>query len=153
MLIKEYLNEAINLELNVSKLYLLFSKINDFDYNFWYKLSIEEGGHAAILKNILYSYKLIEYDFNISEIELNELKQTNEYILKLLKTNEYSRRDCFRIAINIENSAGEIHYQNLLDNDKIDDKIMKTFLKLNKEDDRHLEKITLYAQTHNINYE
>ena len=111
-MIKEYLIEAVNLELNMSKLYLKFSNINNTDYIFWYSLSIEEGGHVAILKNILSAIDMINYDFNITEIELDELKQTNNKINDML-SHTFNRVDAFDTAISLENTAGEIHYQKL----------------------------------------
>jgi rubrerythrin len=147
-MIKEYLMEAINLELNMSKLYLKFSNINNTDYIFWYSLSVEEGGHAAILKNILSAIDMIEYNFNITDIELNDLKNTNDNIDVIL-SNTYNRYDAFNIAMSLENSAGEIHYQKLIDSN-IDDKIMKVFLKLNKDDNEHANRILDYMTTHNI---
>lgn len=152
MVIKEYLEEAIQLELNVSKLYLNFSNQHDEDYIFWYNLAIEEGGHASILKNIHGAVELVDYKFKVTVDNLNELKEANKYIFGLLSKTKYTRSETFKLAIDIESSAGEIHYQKILDSD-IDDDILNIFIKLNEDDEYHLERIKDYANTHNINYE
>jgi len=45
------LEEAILLELHVSKLYLLFSKLFPEDADFWWQICLEEKNHAALLKS------------------------------------------------------------------------------------------------------
>ena len=48
----QLIQEAIQLELNIAKLYLLFHQLLPEDSTFWWKLVIEEENHAALLKTI-----------------------------------------------------------------------------------------------------
>lgn len=148
-MIKEYLEEAIQLELNVSRLYIKYSSLNDIDYTFWYALALEEGNHASILKNILQSIGMIKYEFSIGETELNELKETNAFIRQYIAMENVTREEALSVALSLEESAGEIHYQQLIDED-IDDRIMEIFIKLNKEDGHHVERIREYALINDI---
>lgn len=148
-MIKEYLEEAIQLELNVSKLYIKYSSLNDIDYTFWYALALEEGNHASILKNILQSIDMIKYKFSIGETELNELKETNVFIRQYIVMENITREEALSIALSLEETAGEIHYQQLIDED-IGDRIMEIFIKLNKEDEHHADRIREYASINGI---
>ena len=44
-------NEAMRLEYNVSKLYMIFRDSLPEDTEFWWKLVIEESNHAALIKS------------------------------------------------------------------------------------------------------
>ena len=44
-------NEAMRLEYNVSKLYMIFRDAYPEDAEFWWKLVIEESNHAALIKS------------------------------------------------------------------------------------------------------
>ncbi len=48
----QLIREAIQLELNVAKLYLLFHDLFPEDGDFWWQLVIEEENHAALLKTV-----------------------------------------------------------------------------------------------------
>jgi hypothetical protein len=43
--------EAMRLEYNVSKLYMIFRDTHPEDAAFWWQLVIEEGNHAALIKS------------------------------------------------------------------------------------------------------
>ena len=49
--LKELANEAIQLELNVAKLYMTFQTIFPQDDEFWWDLVIEEQNHASLLRS------------------------------------------------------------------------------------------------------
>lgn len=149
-MIKDYLNEAIEFELNVCNLYMMYSTLNSEDHSFWYKLALEEGGHASILKNILSSINMVNHIFNINALDLAELSKTNDIIRKKCEVSYVNREDTFRTAMLIENSIGEIQYQKLIDSD-IDDDIIKVFVKINNDEDRHLERIRDYISDNGIN--
>ena len=44
------IDESINLELNVGKLYLKFSELFPEDGDFWWKLHVEEKHHASLIR-------------------------------------------------------------------------------------------------------
>ncbi len=57
----EIIDTAVKLELNVSKLYALFSRAFEEDKDFWQKLSEEEEGHALLLKSAKNAFASSEY--------------------------------------------------------------------------------------------
>ena len=86
-----YLNEAIELELNVSDLYLLFYNLFPMDSNFWWNLTIEEKNHAALLKNLKDLYHVC-----------------HEFPEEIFSAN-------------IEESAGEAHFQAFTESNELPD--------------------------------
>jgi len=138
---EKYLNEAIQLELNVAKLYMLF--YIKLKINFWYELSIEEFNHASLLKtaktflnNNIDVSDLVDKTITNQIIEFNKLFTDLEEDFLSDPTLEKSKE----IGIFIENSAAESHYQSVM-SIITDSKIMKIFQQLNKDDKDHLQKI------------
>jgi len=139
----KYFDELIKLEENVAQLYILFSeKLNKYK-DFWYKLSIEEYNHASLLETakLFHNSHKLPKEFIKIEI-LDEVIKTNS-MFKYYKTtflNNPTISNAKKIAIEIEYSAGEIHYENTISND-IDDYIINIFKKLNEDDYHHLKRI------------
>jgi len=80
----QLINEAIQLELNVAKLYLLFHKLQPEDAAFWWALVIEEQNHAALLKTVeQMDASRVEIPEGIMPPGLAELQESNQMILKL----------------------------------------------------------------------
>lgn len=149
-MIKEYLEQAILLELNMAKLYAQFSNINNNDKEFWYKISLEESEHASLLQNVLNSIDLIEHNFDINQSELDELYETNNKLNDLIKIDYNTpRKELFKTALNLEKTLGEIHYHKLINSD-VDDEIIKIFIKLNNDDNMHVKRIHEYIKNNNL---
>ena len=55
----QLLEESIKLELNVSKLYGIFSSAFPEDADFWKKLSLEEENHAVLIKLVRVNFYLL----------------------------------------------------------------------------------------------
>ena len=144
MEIIEYLYELIELEQNAGRLYLMFTNYIQEDYHFWWVLANEEMNHAALLKTGVEFAKLGEFP-NISTDEINEVKKLNsqfDSIIEEFKKNP-NRLKSFEIALEIESSAGESHYQEFMDT-KSDNKIVKILQELNREDNNHYNRIKDY---------
>jgi hypothetical protein len=145
----KYLNEAIELELNVSDLYLLFYTLFPEDSAFWRSLVIEEKNHASLLKNLRQVY-LIAHDFppEILPERFEDLQAANKDItstINLMKNNP-SRKKAFEYAMQIEQSAGEAHFQFFIDNTKVSEKF-EIFQQLNMDDKNHANRIEKYMHS------
>jgi rubrerythrin len=142
---KELFKEAMQVELNVSKLYRLYSEIFKEDSNFWQQLSIEEMNHATLIKTGIEEF----LDNNLFPEELvftnlNELKQIN-YVIKQLK-EEYSKNPpdknvAYDIALNIEQSNQEKQFSMFIEKTPPESKAMKLFQSLNGDNKNHIQRI------------
>lgn len=141
----KYLKEAIKVEFHVSDLYLLFANQFEEDYKFWWKIANEELNHAALLKTGIEFAKLNEFPDEIILGDINDLINLNKKFIKFTKKvkKNPSRQLCFEIALEIENSAGESHYQETMSNHS-DNKIIKIFQHLNHDDIDHYNRIKDY---------
>lgn len=151
MSIGKYLDEAIKLELNVADLYRIFSLSNIEDEKFWWKISMEEINHASLLKSGLeyVSMGIFPEDMLSDDIEdMIKLNSMFEYIINDYNTNP-SRSMAFDIAINLEKSAGESHYQTVM-KEETDNPIIDIFKRLNRDDINHLERLEKYRLENNI---
>ncbi|OQY11554.1 MAG: hypothetical protein B6I31_04700 [Desulfobacteraceae bacterium 4572_19] len=146
-------DESINLELNVSDIYLLFYKFFPNDAEFWWKLALEEKNHAALIRGGKEYFEPVnKFPHNLLHHSLQNLKDTNSKLLSLIKNFENtppSREEAFNIALEIENSACELHYQNFID-EEVNSTTDKIFKKLNKDDKDHAMRIRSYMEKHGI---
>jgi len=146
--IEKYINQAIELELNVSDLYLLFYSLFPQDSNFWWTLSIEEKNHAALLKNLKQLYQVShKIPDEINPENLGELESVNREIKSnFLVFKEHPLRDkAFEYALMLEQSAGEAHYQKFAENENLSP-IFEVFRQLNKDDKNHATRIRNYMR-------
>jgi len=147
------IEESINLELNVSDLYLIFHELFPDDAKFWLNLTLEEKNHAAIFrsgKDVLNQLKIFPH--NLLHHNLQDLKDTNSTLLSLIKSFKNtppSREEAFNIALKIEISAAELHFQDFMD-EETNSEIVQFFQKLNKNDKDHFMRIRSYMDNHGI---
>jgi len=145
---EQLVHEAIQLELNVAKLYLLFHRLFPEDSTFWWELAIEEENHAALLKTVeQMEASRVEIPDGILPPGLAELKESNQMILKAIEDFERQpdRAWAFKLAIKIELSAGESHYDNFMRNAPTS-LITEVFRKLNRDDGDHARRILKYEK-------
>lgn len=142
--------EAINLELNVSELYLAFQARYEEDSAFWWELALEEKNHAALLKSGKDIFLTLgEFPQELIAASLESLVEANREIVTILRNLEKenpTREQAFSIAIKIEESAGEMHYQNAMEH-KTGSGIMQVFQKLNKDDKEHARRLREYKNS------
>jgi len=149
--ILDYLEEGVKNELNVSYLYAAFYYACPEDYQFWWDLSMEEVNHASLLRSGMDFCKFGDSPFEVSDKDLQELIELNiqlPCIIEEFKKNP-SRKKAFEIALELENSVGEIHYQKVMTSDK-NDQLIKIFKKLNKDDMDHETRIRRYMRENDI---
>jgi hypothetical protein len=138
---------AIELENVVADLYMLFHEIFPEDADFWLKLFIEEKEHASLLmwsKNLLESTgefpeELVPSDTTPLIGAINKVKAC----ISNFSTEKSTREAAFRAALEIEESAGEIHFQEAMEK-KADSTYLETLQKLNLEDRDHAQRIRTY---------
>ena len=144
--IEELLNEAINLELNIQDLYVFYSKTYSRDHTFWWKLQLEEGNHASLLKAIRKRSQetLIQDASSILSEDYEELKKANDLIKTTLtkwKSKPASQSEAYQFALKIEQSAQELHLQNTIE--QVSElEIIKLFKKLTGADRDHAKRIS-----------
>jgi len=148
--------ESINLELNVSEIYSLFHSCFADDANLWWKLVLEEKDHAALIRGGIEEFEPIgEFPHEILSNSLQDLKETNKKLRSLLKQFKNippSRELAFNTALEIEASAGELHFQNFM-NKETNSKIDELFQFLNREDKDHAKRIRSYMKDNDISVE
>jgi rubrerythrin len=145
--IEKLLTACIELEVDVGRLYRLFSELFCEDREFWSQLYLEEKHHASLLRAALDSYtKRNILPLGLVPASLDDLVQSNMKIRTLLeecKTIAPSRMDAFRIAIDLEKESGEQHY-NMFMGQVPDTMVEEVFQKLNQDDKNHEARIRSY---------
>lgn len=152
-LIKQFLDESIQLELNISDLYQLFYVKFPEDSEFWWQISLEEVNHAALIRSIndlFLPEKILPRDVVQNRIsEMHDINHSIRERIALYKIDSPSRYEAFSYAIELENSSGEAHYE-LFMNENPESNVEKIFQKLNGEDKNHANRIYNYMKLNNI---
>lgn len=149
----ELIEESIELELNAAGLYALFHFAFPDDAAFWWQLHLEERNHASLLRSINDTFLPINvYPDGLVLPPLQQIKKTNKRLQNLLeefRQKPPAREEAFNIALEVESSAGEIHFQKFTEQQH-EDKIDKIFSQLVREDKNHLQRIQQYMLDRNI---
>ncbi|MFQ5416902.1 MAG: hypothetical protein ACE5FL_07630 [Myxococcota bacterium] len=145
------LDEAIRHEFTVSMLYFAFFQEFPDDGDLWWKLSVEESGHAGLLEA---GRELFGSEFGeeILPARVDILVEANEKLDKLLEQMDRqppSREAACRIALEIETTTDAMIFEHALrpagdaDGPKISDRIRR-------DDQRHAERIRTYMKDQGI---
>ncbi|GJQ58347.1 MAG: hypothetical protein D8M57_05920 [Candidatus Scalindua sp. AMX11] len=151
--VSKLLDEAIKLERNVADLYTIFNKLFPEDADFWSTLASEERNHAALLnsgKKTLLAVGMFPSELLVPQVQ--RIIDANSNLISLI--NNYgkappSRERAFNDALFLEQSAGEIHFQQAMKRVHSSD-IMQTFQQLNKDDRDHILRIRNYMKEKEI---
>lgn len=143
--LESYIEKAMELEIATSRLYALFAKRCPEDASFWNQLQLEEMNHAALLRA---GKKFAGYDKFPETLMPEQITELDESIRMIAQfeddfNRELSREKAFAIAQDLENSAGELHYQNFM-NSQEGDALGDLFRKLNRADSNHARRIMNY---------
>ncbi|MEA1926781.1 MAG: rubrerythrin family protein [Candidatus Auribacterota bacterium] len=151
--ITSLIEESIKIELNVSKIYLLFHELFPDDDEFWWNLTLEEKNHAALIQSGKEHFEpLNKFPDGLLADSLRDLRDTNSNLHSIIRNFEKtppSRKEAFNTALNIEYSAGELHFQTFMDKES-DSTVDTIFQQLNKEDKEHALRIRAYMEEHDI---
>ncbi len=154
--LEQLIDESIELELNVADVYTVFLNTFPEDYELWSRLVSEEEKHADLIQSMKSTFLLphqFPSDLLVSSVEM--LKKTNKRLVAIIK--KYGRKpplreSAFKIALDIERSAGEFNFH-LAAEKLADSSIMKIFQTLNKGCRDHTEKINTYMDNKGIKLE
>lgn len=147
--LEQFIDEAIQLELNASEIYSIFSEAIPEDTNFWATLAWEEKNHASVLKTgkeILIPIE--QFPGEILPDVIQVLIETNAWLSSLrdkFSRIKPDRKTAFAIAIKIESSAGEFHFQRVMETPSAS-KAIKIFQELCEDDIHHLSRIREYMK-------
>jgi rubrerythrin len=105
----------ILLERKVGLLYSLFEKKYPQDCAFWKQLVVEEVNHAGLLETLL-EYIIDSKDIHKILLEVDEdsvlaINDKLENIIATFNDTAFSRENALLVALQIEQSAGEAHFQ------------------------------------------
>ena len=142
-----------SIELLVSDIYLRFSELFLEDRDFWWRLSVEERGHASLIKSGMETFgpmNLFPAELlAIPEDEVDKSIATKEAFLKSLYAPglNIDRHQALKLAAEME--AGDIEgcFQNLMDTTKTkQSRVYKLFRLLNKDSAEHALRIQNYLE-------
>ncbi len=151
--LSQLIDESIKLELNVSEIYMFFCNTFPEDSEFWQKLVLEEKNHADLIKSGKDRFLLPgQFPCELLVSSVQTLCKTNNKLISLLKKyNEKppSRESAFNIALNIEQSAGELHFQLAIEKPP-NSRIMEVLQVLNNGCKDHANRILAYINDKGI---
>ena len=151
--LQELADEAVQLELNVSYLYMIFKNSSTEDAEFWWQLVVEENNHAALIKSGReYFMQVSAFPRELLPPAIAELQAANREIKSLVEKYDAdppTREEAFNIALKAEMSAGEIHFQQAMSK-SADSRIMRLFQDLNEDDKDHIKRIRAYMNENGI---
>jgi len=143
----QFIDEAIQLELNAAEIYAIFSESIPADADFWAGMSWEERNHAALLKtgkDILMPRE--KFPGEILPDFIQSLIDTNRCLGSLREKYSQTppdRSTAFAVALKIENSAGEMHFQKVMES-RAASRIVQILQELCEDDINHYARIKRY---------
>jgi ferritin len=147
------LDESIQLELNLARLYTLFNDHFPEDEEFWWQLSIEERSHAALLQQEKKQPQpLVFFPENLLAKDLEALQANNAVIVEQVEKfakSPCSRDEALNLALKIEMSAGEAHFQEFMESET-GSLTADLFKQLASEDQNHARRIRDYMKQNGI---
>ena len=147
------LDAASELEILMADIYTVFAESLPQDRGFWEQMAHEEKNHAALIRSVESSQEMsAEFLANFPRDILEENIRTREWATDVyirFSKNRPDRKTAFRTAIEIETSAEEVHYQNIMSK-KVDSWFIRVFQELNEFDRDHLKRIHRYVREHKI---
>ncbi|MBL7129164.1 MAG: rubrerythrin family protein [Ignavibacteria bacterium] len=151
--LSQLLDEFIHLEINVAEIYNIFHYTFPEDDDFWWRLHLEESNHAALIKSAKDVFVPVgKFPSEFLSVSLEDLRDSNTElfnIVKKYKDTRVSRDVAFNIALQLENTKGERHYQRFM-NKKSDTKLDEIFQRLNNDEKNHALRISSYMIDHGI---
>ena len=131
--------------MSIGRLYSLFSRHGSEDKSFWVQLETEEYNHAALLRAakefVVFNKFPLELIPQKSEHIRQSIKQINESYKSF--ESDPDRFIALSMAYELENIAGELHYQQFMESEN-NDELTLTFQKLNCADNDHSKRILAY---------
>jgi ferritin len=147
------IEESIELELNAAGLYALFHFALPEDGGFWWQLHQEERNHASLLASLRTTFlpaDIYPDSFVLPSLEkLTEVNTRLNILLEKYRNEPPGREEAFHVALELENSAGELHFQKFADQQDAS-KVDQVFRDLISGDKDHMQRILRYMKEHGI---
>ena len=146
------IEEAIQLELHIGELYLLFHRLFPKDSEFWWKLALEEENHAALLKTVKQMNSVqVHIPGNLLPENIEVLRKSIRLVneMKGVFEKDPDRNRAFQFSYKVETSAGELHYNSFMKHAP-DSPVSMVFKRLNGDDVDHAERIRAYMEAQRI---
>ncbi|MFN2370591.1 MAG: rubrerythrin family protein [Candidatus Krumholzibacteriia bacterium] len=141
------LDAAIGLELAISRLYLRFHHDLPGDADFWWQLAMEEKNHAALLRSVdMMATTAAGVPDGLLPGRVQELRDLVARIEECLVRyagSPAARDEAFALALELEQSAGEAHFQNFMESDG-SGSLARVFQSLNRADMDHAQRLRSY---------
>lgn len=147
--IQHLLRRSVELELNVSDLYSLYSRLYEEDIDFWWKISIEEKNHAALLRSGEQYLTLGIFPREVLLSKLDVIEEANRDIKENIRKFRDEPPDwetAYRYALFLENSAAELHFQDMM-TEETPNRVLKIFQSLAGNDKDHARRIHALIQS------
>lgn len=148
---------SIQLELNVADLYGVFHTAFPQHAEFWWKILLEERNHAALIRSAKEQFAPVgKFPTDLITSQLSELTAVNSKLESLVEKYKHaapSESEAFSVALLLEQSAGEVHYQKFMEADTDEgqgNSLSKIFQQLNVHDKDHAQRISHYMDSHGI---
>ena len=153
--VQPLIEEAIKLELNVAEIYFSFHHRFPEDASFWWQLAIEEKNHAALLRNGKQNFLDVGmFPGELVGSSLEALIKANNELKTILRKvkggNSLSRAVALNLAIKLEELAGEIHFQQAMQQIEHSSEVLRLFQNLNEDDKDHAGRIREYMLQNGI---
>lgn len=152
---KQLIEEAIKLELNMADIYVSFHDRFPEDAGFWWGLAVEEKKHASLImhckQHLLNSELFPSETIDESLAAIIKINNTMEGILRQeAGSPPPDRAIAFRLALELEESAGEIHFQHAVQKTEQTSDALKLLQSLNKDDKDHADRVRNYMSKHGL---
>lgn len=148
------LEESVAYEERLAELYRLFAKRHPRDEAFWSELAVEEEHHAAILRSLGVWVAIGADVAHVVAPSLPKLKKSNAVLSRVLeraRKEPVTRSDAFNIALNLERTASEAHFQKtMVGKAGGNDKLAGAMRRLCAFDKDHLKRIRAMMKTAGI---
>jgi len=152
--ILELLKKSISLEKRIGQLYTLFAQYYEEDNLFWKDLAEEENKHARTLEGL---QPWLNMGANLDDYILQNLNELTEKNISLKKVIQFAldepptREMAFNVALKIELTASELHYQKIITK-HTDDKLLQSMQELCGADKDHAKRIRKMMKSLNIDH-
>lgn len=146
--LSELLEESIKVEISVADLYSLYTHIFEEDKDFWWRMSNEEKNHAALLKSgrLYLQQDILPMDLLYHGLStLEDINRQLNLKIEEWKKTAPSKETAYQYALELEESASELHFQKILETEKLadsfDSKVLTIFKNLALGDKDHAIRI------------
>ena len=144
------LRQSVEIELKTSELYILFRNTLRDDTDFWNELATEEINHASLIKGAITTFLdegLLPTELKApSKAELGKTSHRLDQLISYLRENPPSREAAFNFALEIENAAGELHFQQAMEAAPRS-LFLKLFQELNNGEEDHARRIRAHMNS------